>query len=359
MMPVLEDLSVDHVRFAVADIDAATDLWVKRYGMGLYARSAAPASGTGVATAAVGTADIRLLLTAAEGADHPAAAYVAQHGDGVCDIALRTSDAAAAFRTAVRRGARPVSPPAEHDGIIRATISGFGDVVHTFVERPAGRDSRTLPGLVPSGEPAPSGADDHLDTVDHFAVCVEAGRLRPTVEYYKQVLDFREVFTERIMVGEQAMDSIAIQSRSGEVTFTVIEPDLTRQPGQIDAFIKNHGGAGVQHIAFSTGDITRDVERLRDTGVRFLETPGTYYDMLPERLTPARHGLEQLRALDILADEDPDGQLLQIFTGSVHPRNTLFFELIERLGSRTFGSANIKALYAAVERERATDDDRP
>ncbi|MER0477725.1 4-hydroxyphenylpyruvate dioxygenase [Streptomyces sp. Edi2] len=357
-MPVLKDLSVDHVRFAVVDLDTATDVWVKRYGMSVYARSADSASSAGVATAAVGTAEIRLVLTAADGADHPAAAYVALHGDGVSDIALRTSDAAAAFRTAVRRGAQPVSPPADHDGIICATISGFGDVVHTFVERPNALDSRTLPGLVPSGEPVKPGADNHLDTVDHFAVCVEAGQLRPTVDYYKQVLDFREVFTERIIVGEQAMDSIAIQSRSGEVTFTVIEPDLTRQPGQIDAFIKNHGGAGVQHIAFSTRDITRDVERLRDTGVRFLETPGSYYDMLPERLTPTRHGVEQLRALDILADEDPDGQLLQIFTGSVHPRNTLFFELVERLGSRTFGSANIKALYTAVERQRAADDDR-
>lgn len=189
-------------------------------------------------------------------------------------------------------------------------------------------------------------------------MCLEPGQLVPTVEFYETVLDFEMVFTERIVVGGQAMDSKVVQSRSGAVTLTLIEPDTSREPGQIDKFVKEHGGAGVQHIAFATDDIVRDVTLLGGAGLAFLKTPPTYYDLVPERLSLLRHSVDQLRSLNILVDEDQDGQLLQIFTKSVHPRGTLFFEVIERLGARTFGSGNIKALYTAVEMEmeRAQQD---
>jgi 4-hydroxymandelate synthase len=347
-MSVFDELYVDHVGLAVGDVAAATEQWLDRYGLSVYARSTDPVS---VRTVAVGARNIRLVLTEANGSDHPAAAYVERHGDGVSDIAMSTPDAAATFTAAVRAGARPVSGPVEVDGVVTAAISGFGDVVHTFVQRTGGADSRVLPGLRPITGPdaAPAEPDDGLHTIDHFAVCVEAGQLGTTVEFYETVLGFETVFTERIVLGRQAMDSTVVQSRSGSVTFTVIEPDVSTEPGQIDQFVKDHGGAGVQHIAFTTDDIVRDVDRLERNGITFLATPGTYYDQLPGRLDFVPYTLERLRALNILVDQDQDGQLLQIFTKTTHPRGTLFYEVIERQGARTFGGGNIKALYSAVE----------
>nr|BCD33695.1 4-hydroxyphenylpyruvate dioxygenase [Streptomyces violaceusniger] len=353
-MCAFDSLHVDHVGFSVGDLAAATEEFTGRYGFTVHSRSVDSAGG-GARTVALGTRNIRFVLTEAKNLDHATAAYVERHGDGVSDIAFSTPDAAAAYTEAVRRGARPVAAPVERDGVVTASIAAFGDVVHTFVGRPSPAEPWSLPGLRPAPASGCADTGTGLDRVDHFAVCLEAGHLKTAVEFYETVLDFEMVFTERIIVGGQAMDSMVVQSRSGGVTLTLIEPDESLAAGQIDQFLKDHGGAGVQHIAFATDDIVRDVGRLGDRGVAFLDTPGTYYDLVPQRLELRRHGLDDLRRLNILADQDQDGQLLQIFTRSTHPRGTLFFEVIERLGARTFGSGNIKALYSAVELQQAKD----
>jgi 4-hydroxymandelate synthase len=346
---VFDELSLDHVEFYVHDTTAAAAQFADSYGFEIYGTSEPADSTESIRSVALGRNQIRLVLTTAQGADHPAAAYVAQHGDGVANIALATSDATAAFGEAVRRGAAAVAEPAERGGFVTAAIRGFGDVIHTFVQRPAGDDERALPGFSPAPG-AGAGGGSGLDGIDHFAVCLEAGQLRPTVEFYEKTLDFRMVFEERIVVGGQAMDSKVVQSRSGSVTLTLIEPDTSREPGQIDKFLKNHGGAGVQHLAFTADDIVASVGGLRSRGVSFLSTPDAYYQLLSVNLD--RHSVPQLQELDILVDEDHDGQLFQIFASSVHPNDTFFVEIIERLGARTFGSGNIKALYEAVERQR-------
>jgi 4-hydroxymandelate synthase len=349
-MTVFEDLHVDHVGLAVADLTRARAWWTDHYGMRLHAGPTPGAGPVDPRMICLGRADIRLLLTEAAREDHPAAVYTRRHGDGVCDIALGTSNAVAAYREALRRGAAAVSPPRLRDGVVTASIVGFGDVTHTFIQRLPSTDAHALPGLVPSAEP-PAGpeASAGLRTIDHFAACLQAGQLLPTVAYYEQVLDFRTVFTERIIVGRQAMNSIVVQSLSGTVTLTLLAPDLSQDSGQIDQFLKDHDGPGLQHIAFAADDLPREVSGLGATGVEFLRTPGTYYDQMPQRLVPVRHSVERLRELSILVDQDQDGQLFQIFTRSVHPRGTLFFEIIERVGARTFGSGNIRALYSAVE----------
>ncbi len=359
-MTVFEDLHLDHVGLAVVDLSRARAWWTDHYGMRLHAASApttVPAATTVPADppmALLGRADIRLLLTEADGGAHTAAVYARRHGDGVCDIALGTSDAVAAYREAVRRGATPAAPPRLRDGVLTASIVAFGDVTHTFIQRLPSADAHALPRLVPSAQP-PAGAGESagLRTIDHFAVCLQAGQLLPTVAYYEQVLDFRTVFTERIIVGRQAMDSIVVQSLSGTFTLTLLEPDPSHDFGQLDQFLKDHDGPGIPHIAFAADDLTRAVREMAATGVEFLRTPGAYYDQLPQRLLPVRHSVERLRELSVLVDQDQDGQLFQIFTRSVHPRGTLFFEIIERVGARTFGSSNIKALYHAVQAERA------
>lgn len=352
-MTVFEELHLDHVGLAVVDLTRARAWWTGHYGMRLYAGPAPSAEPADPPMVFLGRADIRLLLTEADGGDHPAAVYVRRHGDGVHDIALGTSDAVAAYREALRRGATPASPPRLRDGVVTASIVGFGDVTHTFIQRLPTTNAQALPGLAPSAQ-SPAGTEESagLRTIDHFAVCLEAGQLLPTVAYYEQVLGFRTVFTERIIVGQQAMDSIVIQSLSGTFTLTLLEPDPSRDFGQIDQFLKDHDGPGIQHIAFAADDLTREVSGMSATGVEFLRTPGAYYDQLPQRLVPVRHSVERLQELSILVDQDSDGQLFQVFTRSVHPRGTLFFEIIERVGARTFGSSNIKALYSAVEAER-------
>ena len=271
----------------------------------------------------------------------------------MADIALRVPNATAAFTEAVRRGARPVAAPTRDGDVVTATIMGFGDVVHTFVERAPWLDQRSLPGLAPvvastaDGLPQPG-----LSTIDHFAVCVEPGQIDRTVEFYRHTLDLELTFAERISVGTQAITTKVVQSRTGTLTLTLVEPDPTGDAGHVDEFLKQHGGPGVQHIAFSADSIVTAVRAAAARGVDFLATPAAYYERLPDRVTLASYSVAELRGLNVLVDADHDGQLFQIFTRSAHPRNTLFFELIERLGARSFGSGNITALYQAVESTR-------
>ncbi|MFI1952406.1 4-hydroxyphenylpyruvate dioxygenase [Streptomyces xinghaiensis] len=350
----LNDLAIDYVEMYVDDLEAAAAAWT-----GQYAFTVAGTGGTaGHRGIALRQGRVLLVLTAADAADHPAAAYVAAHGDGVADIALRTADVTAAFEAAVAAGARPVREPVRHEGggpAVTAAIGGFGDVVHTLVQRAPGESPGLPAGFVPAQrreEPgAPAGVG--LLDIDHIAVCLTAGDLDGTARFYQRALGFREIYQERIVVGAQAMESRVVQSaETGAVTLTLIEPDPEAQPGQIDDFLKSHHGPGVQHLAFSSDDAVGAVRALSGRGVGFLRTPGTYYDLLGERIGLRTHTLDDLRATNLLVDEDHGGQLFQIFTASTHPRRTIFYEVIERRGARTFGSSNIKALYEAVELER-------
>jgi 4-hydroxymandelate synthase len=337
-------LAVDHVRFAVTDAAARAADLVDGYGFEVVGAGGPEHDDL---TIALAQGDILFVLTEGRSDAHPASTYVALHGEGVCDIALRTPDTRAAFARAVANGARVVAEPVEQSGGVSATIAAFGDVTHTFVTPPPDT-AHHLAGLgqlaVPT-TPGPAG----LGHIDHLAVCVPAGELDSVTGFYEAALGLRIVFTERIALGGQAMNSAVVQAVTGGLTLTLLEPDPAASAGQIDDFLKDHGGPGVQHVALSTDDIVRSVSALSGRGVDFLDTPGGYYDLLAERLTPSRHTVDQLRAHGILVDEDEFGQLFQIFARSTHPRRTFFFEVIQRLRARTFGSGNIRALYAAVE----------
>jgi 4-hydroxymandelate synthase len=368
------DLTIDYVEFYVHDADASARDLAARYDFTIAGISGGRGSSSDHYSLALRQADITLVITEAIDDGHPAAAYVRMHGDGVANIALGTTDVVAAFNGAVARGARPVSGPTgwtesadrTAPGAYRtATIMAFGDLTHTLVERsgPGSQESAPLPpgfgpvtGAVGIGQPAGRAGSDRahpgLLAIDHFAACLPAGTLDPTVAFYESALGFSVIFEERIVVGAQAMLSRVVQSASSRVILTLIEPDLSAQPGQIDEFVKNHDGAGIQHIAFRTSGIAPAVSSLRAREVEFLTAPSAYYRLLTERLHLAAYSVEELQELNILVDEDHDGQLFQIFAKSTHPRRTFFFELIERLGARTFGSGNIKALYEAVEAER-------
>ncbi|MGW2050535.1 4-hydroxyphenylpyruvate dioxygenase [Streptomyces sp. NPDC001858] len=356
---VMDDFELDYVEMYVRDLDAQIAHWRDRYGFVEAAVGGSPEQGFRAAVLSQGA--MRLVLTEATAEGHPASDFVLAHGEGIANIALRTADVRTAFGQAVENGAQALAEPVEHPGDdveLSATVSGFGDVVHTLVQR----RSSTGAGLPPGFRTLPAGSATHSDQraddglrlleIDHFAVCVNVGDLEPMVELYEKAFGFREIFEERIVVGSQAMLSKVVQSRSGEVTFTVLQPDPTADPGQIDEFLKNHVGSGVQHVAFAGDDVVRSVRALSARGVEFLTTPAAYYGLLKQRISLTRHPLESLQQLNILVDEDHGGQMFQLFTRSTHPRRTLFFEVIERCGAETFGSSNIKALYEAVELER-------
>lgn len=353
------DFAIDYIELSVADLDASVTQWAELYGFTVTAR--AGSLGHDYRKAALRQGDAALVLSQGVTEEHPARAYVTAHGDGISDIAMRTGDVEAAFDRAIRNGARPLSAPDLRGGVVCATVSAWGDVAHTLVQYPVGQ-SGDLPGGFETMELAATASEDdpQLQNIDHIAVCVVPGELDQITEYYERCFGFEETFEEHIVVGAQAMNSKVVQSTSRKVTFTILEPDVRAQPGQIDQFIKDHDGPGVQHIAFAVDDAVLAVRRLTDRGVEFLSTPGAYYDALSERITPIGHTVAELRERNVLIDQDHGGQLFQIFTRSTHERGTLFFEIIERFGATSFGSANIKALYEAVEieRSRGTRDDR-
>ncbi|WP_405861043.1 VOC family protein [Streptomyces sp. NBC_00090] len=320
------DAGIDHITLSVGDARARAAEFVDRYGFEVIATGDTPE----FTAVAVRQRDIVLVLLEGRTDDHPATRFIARHGDGVSDIALG------------------VAAP-DH-----TVLDAFGDVTHTFVSRTAG-EPWSLPGIAPVRTEETTGtttpAKRHLLCVDHIAVCLENGELDRTIEFYQRTLGWQVVFEEDIHVGTQAMESKVVQSPCGRVTLTLLQPMSGAAPGQIDDFLRKHGGSGVQHLAFAVPDIVDAVADLGTAGVRFLSTPESYYEDLEERLGSSAHPVAELRKYSVLADRDHDGELFQIFTRSEHPRRTHFMEIIERRGATTFGSNNIRKLYEAVERQ--------
>jgi 4-hydroxymandelate synthase len=348
-------LGIDHLEFYVGDARQAAYFLCTAFGFRVSGQGGPPTGLPGQRSLLLRHGDIRIVLTSGLVADHPATAYVGRHGDGVAIIALETDDVEATYAEVVRRGGTSIAPPRVYERggsrVVMATVSGFGDVTHHLVERHGSR-AEFLPGAIVMNADANAERDDELlEVIDHAAICVPAGEIAATSKYYQEVFGFAEIFEEYIEVGGQGMDSKVVQSPSREVTFTLIEPDPKRRPGQIDDFLSWHAGAGVQHIAFRTSDIVTAVQTFADRGVGFLSTPSSYYDALEQRLGAIDLPIGDLRKLGVLVDTDHWGEMYQIFTQSMHVRRTLFLELIERHGALTFGTSNIKALYEAKERE--------
>ena len=346
-------LDIDHIELYVGDAIAAAQSLCTAYGFRVYGHGGPDTGLPGQRTVLLGQGDIRILLTSGLHKDHPASQFVAKHGDGVAVTAFGTDSAAAAYTDVVAAGGSGIHQPRSWENdeacVVNAEVAGFGDVVYRFVER-HGTGAQFQPGAIEMEPGAAAGADnDLLRSIDHAAVCVPAGELDSTIAFHEEVFGFTVTFQEYIEVGEQGMMSKVVQSPSGGVTFTIIQPDLSRRAGQIDDFLAWHDGAGVQHVAFLTKDIVHAVRTFAGRGVGFAVTPSSYYDVQGE----TDIAVEELRPLGILVDRDHWGQMYQIFAKSTHIRRTYFLELIDRHGARTFGTNNIPALYAAKERELA------
>ena len=238
-------MSLHHIEFYVTDAMAKAGEYAWRYGFEAVATFGSLASGSDHFSVVLRQGEAVLVLTEPRSTDHPGHAFLEAHGDGVADIALRVPDVQEAFQEALERGAQP-APGSTRGGDV--AVQAFGDVRHTLVSDTAVGGSQ---GLL-LGSPVRRSADHvgiGIASIDHFAVCLEPGDLEATVAFYESVLGLRTVFEERIVAGSQAMLSKVVQDSSRSVTLTLIQPDPTAHPGQIDEFVKNHGGAGVQHIA--------------------------------------------------------------------------------------------------------------
>ena len=302
---------------------------------------------------------VRLVLTGTLDGATDVAEHQRRHGDGVKRVALSVPSAEAAYREAVARGAVGLGAPLElsdERGVVRvADIAAYGDTVHRFVERGA-YEGVFLPGYVGVDGGRDAAKPALFAGIDHVVANVELGAMERWVKFYEDVFGMTELIhfsDEAISTEYSALMSKVVTSGDGRVKFPINEPAESKRKSQIDEYLEFYGGPGVQHIAVSTTDIVRTVTDLQARGVRFLRTPGSYYDGVPARVGEIDQSVEDLRRLGILVDRDDEGYLLQIFTKPLGDRPTIFLEIIERHGARGFGEGNFKALFEAIEREQA------
>lgn len=300
---------------------------------------------------------IRLILTSPLHSNTEIGRHIDQHGDGVRVVALWVDDATSAFNETTNRGAKPFMKPTreddEHGYVVRSGIHTYGDTVHVFVER-SQYDGVFLPGFKawnPHYQPPVTG----LKYVDHMVGNVGWNEMNTWTKFYGEVMGFSQLVSfddKDISTDYTALMSKVMSNGNGRIKFPINEPAEGKKKSQIEEYINFYEGSGIQHIAVATDNIIETVVALRDRGVEFLRVPEAYYDDLKGRIGKIDEEIETLRPLGILVDRDEEGYLLQIFTKPVTPRPTLFFEIIQRKGAKSFGKGNFKALFEAIEREQ-------
>ncbi|MBV8367578.1 MAG: 4-hydroxyphenylpyruvate dioxygenase [Candidatus Eremiobacteraeota bacterium] len=355
----LESLEFDHLELWVGNAKQAAHYYCTAFG---FAPLAYAGPETGVkdrASYVVRQNELTLVLTCSLRPEGEIAEHVARHGDGVRDVALRTSGAREAFDAALAGGARPLAHPAaaedEQGRVVRAQIGTYGDTVHSLIER-GGYRRVWLPGYRPWQAAMPPSPRVGLVRIDHCVGNVGWNEMDRWCDYYAKALGFTQLigFDDKDISTEYtALRSKVMQSPSGKVKMPINEPAEGRKRSQIEEYLDFYGGPGVQHVAIATDDIAATVGALRSNGVELIETPAAYYDTLGERVGAIQEDVAVLRDLSILVDKDDKGYMLQIFTKPLQDRPTLFFEIIQRRGSLSFGKGNFKALFVSIEQEQA------
>jgi 4-hydroxyphenylpyruvate dioxygenase len=353
---------IDHVRFVVGNARQSAYFYRNAFGFDVVAYAGLETGVRDQAGYVVRQGDITFVLASPLRAEHPDNARLVAHGDGVESIALEVDDVPAAYASALARGAEGLAEPAvleDKQGTYEfAKIRAYGDTSHTFVNR-GGYRGVFAPGFEPL-DPGRYGPRTSravgLTEIDHIVANVELGGMRRWVDFYSRVLGFGLLasFDDKDISTEySALMSKVVADGQGRIKFPINEPAPGRRRSQVDEYLAFHNGPGVQHIALATGNIIESVRAMAANDVSFLRVPRAYYDMLPDRVGPIREDLRELAELGILVDRDDEGYLLQIFTKPVEDRPTLFYEVIQRQGARSFGKGNFKALFEAIEREQA------
>lgn len=351
----------DHVEFYVGNARQAAYFYRAAFGMSLVAYAGPETGLRDRASYVVQQGKIRFVLTTPLRPDdpvaHPVAEHIRKHGDGVRVIALWVDDARSAWQETTKRGAMSAVEPYElkdeHGRAVLSSIRIYGDTIHTFVER-GDYAGPFLPGFR-AMESDPVARPTGLLHVDHMVGNVGWNEMNTWVDFYGRVMGFSlyQHFDDKDISTEySALMSKVMANGNGYVKFPINEPAEGKKKSQVEEYLDFYPGPGVQHIALATNDILHTVNRLREQGVEFLRVPHTYYTELQARVGKIDEPLEALEQLGILVDRDNEGYMLQIFTRPVEDRPTLFFEIIQRKGSRSFGKGNFKALFEAIEREQ-------
>jgi 4-hydroxyphenylpyruvate dioxygenase len=349
----------DHLEFYVGNAKQSAYFYQAAFGFELVAYSGPETGVRDRASYVLQQNKIRLVLTTSLLPDSDITRHVAKHGDGVKVMALWVDDARKSFEETTKRGAKPAFEPYtvsdEHGEVTMAGIYTYGETIHTFVER-SKYNGPFLPGFVAKSSNIPQGAPVGLQYVDHCVGNVGWGQMNQWVKFYEDVMGFKLLITfddDDISTEYSALMSKVVSNGNGFVKFPINEPAEGKKKSQIEEYLDFYHDSGVQHIAIITHDIRTTVAELRRRGVEFLTVPGTYYEDLLERVGAIDEDIESIRALNLLVDRDEEGYLLQIFTKPVEDRPTVFFEIIQRKGAKSFGKGNFKALFEAIEREQA------
>jgi len=347
----------DHVEFYVGNARQAAYFYRTAFGFSLVAYAGPETGQRDRASYVVQQGKIRFVLTTPLRSDHPIAAHIHKHGDGVRAIGLWVDDARAAWRQTTGRGAASAAEPRElkdeNGTAVVASICAYGDTSHTFVERGA-YSGPFLPGFRPVPVD-PVARPVGLLHIDHMVGNVGWNQMNQWVDFYARVMGFSlyQHFDDKDISTEySALMSKVMSNGNGYVKFPINEPAQGKKKSQVEEYLDFYPGPGVQHIAMATHDILTTVNQLREQGVEFLRVPHTYYTELQDRVGKIDEPVDELESLGILVDRDNEGYMLQIFTRPVEDRPTLFFEIIQRKGSRSFGKGNFKALFEAIEREQ-------
>lgn len=347
----------DYVEFYVGNAKQSSLFYQHCFGYELIAYAGPETGVKGKASYVLKQDKIRLVLTSSLEPNSEISEHVKKHGDGVKVLALWVDDATKSYNETTTRGAESAIPPQtikdEFGEVVVASIKTYGETIHTFVER-KNYKGPFLPGFkaVQSQLKAePIG----LKYIDHCVGNVELGQMNKWVKFYEDVMGFKLLITfddKDISTEYSALMSKVVSNGNGYIKFPINEPAKGKKKSQIEEYLDFYHTAGVQHIAIATDDIIHTVAELRKRGVEFLYVPDSYYEDVLDRVGEINEDLEELKEQNILIDRDEEGYLLQIFTKPVQDRPTLFFEIIERNGAKSFGKGNFKALFESIEREQ-------
>ena len=348
----------DYVEFYVGNAKQAAHYYMSAFGFQALAYAGPETGVKDRASYAVRQHKLTFVLTTALRSDHPIADHVHRHGDGVKALSLRVADATQAWNETTRRGAKSYMEPKrmqdEQGELVMSGIHTYGDTVHLFIER-KNYAGVFMPGYRAWSNPEFTPSDCGLLYVDHCVGNVGWNQMNPWVKFYEEVMGFKNILSfddEDISTEYSALMSKVMSSGNGFVKFPINEPAEGKRKSQVEEFLDFYNGEGCQHVAMATSDIVKTVRSLMSRGVEFLKVPTTYYDDLLDRVGSIDEDLEPLKELGILVDRDNEGYLLQLFSKPVEDRPTLFFEIIQRKGAKSFGKGNFKALFEAIEREQ-------